>query len=211
MSDKERILKIINQYGPALVDDKPEFQRYIKDGVWNRSVMGVSQLKDLIALEQALRRRWEELYPQPLVPEDNREKAPKIDIEVNAKGVLHFSVTAWGDEYRIESDNNKYSQLVAFEITFRALKMAVEGEAENLKNKKPGTEGMTKSQWQKHIDALDILTRYRDAQFLELREEMVAIKKKKLATGNAPDKPKKQKSNLVIASANTPLPRLKKQ
>lgn len=209
MSDKERVINYILQFSPGLIEDsQKEFQRYVKDEKWNRSIMGLTKLKDLIALQKYCFEQWEKLNPNKgMAKMDDQPAAPKIDIEVEAKGTLAFSIRCWEDNFNVKTNINEYSQLVCWQVVYNTLKAAIDKEYERLEKKLPLSDGMTKTQFQKHIDSLNLVQIYLHDQFFSLREKMVAAKKAKMQGKQVPAK---KKSNIVIAPANAKLPPIKK-
>lgn len=209
MSDKERVIKYILQFSPAVIDEtKKEFQRYVKDDNWNRSIMGLAGLKDLIALQKHCFEQWEKLNPQKDIADPNEgERAPKIDIEVQATGKLTFSIKCFSDEFVVSTNGiNEYSMIVCWQKVYDTLSAAITEEESRLEKKLPLTDGMTKTQFQKHIDAKNLIHKYLIDQMMTVREKMVKAKKAKMAGKSTA----KKKSGIVIAPANVKLPSTRK-
>lgn len=210
MTDKQRILKAIGFYSPLLCEGNN--QRFIlpmgDSTVWNHSILGLSKLSDLVKLHKDISERHKALQPQKDNTEssENAPAAAKISKEVKATGRLTFEIHCWDDSYRISSDNNKYSQLAAFEIVFQSLRQGIEGEVARLERGLPMTDGMTRTQLQKHQDAMNLIGRYKHQQLLEIRAEMVTAQEQK----ESKKVPKKKKSGIVIAPANVKLPSMNK-
>lgn len=207
MSDKERVLNHIMQFSPGLVSEQ-QFMRFVKDEHWNRSIIGLAKLKELIELQQYCFKRWEELNPQKDIPvPEQGERAPKIDIEVQATGRVTFSIRCFSDEFVVSTNGiNEYSMIMCWQKVYDTLSAAIAEEENRLEKKLPLSDGMTKTQFQKHIDAKNLIHKYLIDQMMTVREKMVKAKKAKLAGKST----QKKKSNIVLAPANVKLPPTKK-